>query len=209
MRGTEEEVDTLAGRVEGALTPTQGGDVRADLQMARGVAALCRRRHAEAYAHLQRIYDTLDPAFHPGHQTWAIGDYVEAAVLSGHAADARPIMAEMEMLSEVTPSPRFRLAMARARPWIADDVDVDGLYAIAMAAADLARWPFMRGRTHLAYGEWLRRGRRVAEARDQLRVAREGFDAYGAVRVASIAPAASCGQSARSAAGDPRTHSIS
>ena len=50
MRGTEEEVDTLAGRVEGALTPTQGGDVRADLQMARGVAALCRRRHAEAYA---------------------------------------------------------------------------------------------------------------------------------------------------------------
>jgi DNA-binding CsgD family transcriptional regulator len=180
MRGTEAEVEMLAASAARDLSHTRGGDVLADLQMARGVAALCRGGHAEAYAHLRRIYEPSDPAFHPGHQTWAIGDFIEAAAQSGHLTEARRVMAAMEVLAADTPSPRFQLAMARARPWVADDAEVDRLYSAAIVA-DLAGWPFIRGRIHLAYGEWLRRHRRVVDARDQLRIAREVFDAYGAV----------------------------
>jgi DNA-binding CsgD family transcriptional regulator len=45
--------------------------------------------------------------------------------------------------------------------------------------ADLAHWPFQRARLLLAYGQWLRRQRRIAESRAPLRDARDAFDAMG------------------------------
>src|SRR6201999_673112 len=42
------------------------------------------------------------------------------------------------------------------------------------------KWPFLRARLLLAYGGWLRRQRRSAEARTPLREARDIFDALGA-----------------------------
>jgi hypothetical protein len=39
------------------------------------------------------------------------------------------------------------------------------LYA-GLMGQDLARWPWARARAKLAYGSWLRRQRRPAEARD-------------------------------------------
>jgi len=44
-------------------------------------------------------------------------------------------------------------------------------------AADLDRWPFQRARLLLAYGQWLRRHRRIADSRAPLRNARDIFDA--------------------------------
>ena len=41
------------------------------------------------------------------------------------------------------------------------------------------RWPFQRARIQLAYGQWLRRHRRVADSRGVLRAARDTFDALG------------------------------
>ena len=44
---------------------------------------------------------------------------------------------------------------------------------------DLERWPLARARLALAYGTWLRRQRRVAESRAELRSARDLLDAIG------------------------------
>ena len=46
-------------------------------------------------------------------------------------------------------------------------------------AGDLTRWPFQRARIELAYGQWLRRHRRLADSRAVLRAARDTFDALG------------------------------
>jgi DNA-binding NarL/FixJ family response regulator len=54
----------------------------------------------------------------------------------------------------------------------------DELFAEALQA-DLTGWPAERGRVHLAFGEWLRRQRRVVESRTHLRTARKTFDALG------------------------------
>ena len=43
-------------------------------------------------------------------------------------------------------------------------------------AGDLGGWPFQRSRLLLAYSEWLRRQRRIAESRGPLRAARDMFD---------------------------------
>jgi DNA-binding CsgD family transcriptional regulator len=50
---------------------------------------------------------------------------------------------------------------------------------LAALAADLTRRPFIRARTELAHGEWLRRQRRATESRPHLRAARDTFDALG------------------------------
>jgi len=45
--------------------------------------------------------------------------------------------------------------------------------------ADLTHWPLQRARLLLAYGQWLRRQRRIADSRPPLREARDAFDAMG------------------------------
>ena len=66
-----------------------------------------------------------------------------------------------------------------ARPLLADEEDVERLYLEGLADG-LPEWPLHRARLHLGYGVWLRRQRRIAEARDPLRTARETFAALGA-----------------------------
>ncbi|MFD2123280.1 response regulator transcription factor [Streptomyces cirratus] len=44
------------------------------------------------------------------------------------------------------------------------------------------RWPFEHAQVWLEYGEWLRRQRQIAEARECLTKAREIFDGLGAVQ---------------------------
>ena len=61
---------------------------------------------------------------------------------------------------------------------LADRDEAEALFLAALAA-DLTRRPFIRARDQLAYGEWLRRQRRVAECRPSLRAARDTFDALG------------------------------
>ena len=49
----------------------------------------------------------------------------------------------------------------------------------AMLSHDPGRWPWLAARAHLAYGERLRRARRVIEARRHLATARRLFAAMG------------------------------
>ena len=66
--------------------------------------------------------------------------------------------------------------MCATRALLADDEDAEQHFAEGLRA-DLDRWPFQRARLLLAYGEWLRRQRRIADSRAPLRTARDIFDA--------------------------------
>jgi DNA-binding CsgD family transcriptional regulator len=68
--------------------------------------------------------------------------------------------------------------MRHARALVADPADAGGLFDKALSS-DLTRWPFQRARVQLAYGQWLRRQRQVADSRGLLRAARDTFDALG------------------------------
>lgn len=77
-----------------------------------------------------------------------------------------------------TPSPSLHADLRYARAVLADEAAAGPFFDAALGA-DLRRWPFVRARVQLAYGEWLRRQRRTAESRAPLRMARETFDALG------------------------------
>src|SRR6516164_8951623 len=124
------------------------------------------------------MFDPLDSAYHPMRHCYLIGDLAEAAVQSGHRDDAMALLAEMETLAGRTPSPQFRLAMHHARAVLANDAEAPELFEAALAAA-AGHSPLAMARMRLAFGEWLRRARRVKEARPLLQAAMEAFDALG------------------------------
>ena len=116
---------------------------------------------------------------------WALLELVEAAARSGHpdrAADA------LERLSERTLAAGTDWALgleARSRALVSEGAAADRLYREAIERLSRAGIGAFLARTHLVYGEWLRRERRRVEARERLRTAHEqclamGLDAFAA-----------------------------
>jgi DNA-binding CsgD family transcriptional regulator len=180
LRGDTEEVDRLTAEIERIGLPVRVNFLLAAAQIARGVSALAGGRHGEAYEHLRRLFDRADPAHHPLISTLAVGGLAEAAARSERTADARDVLEELAPFEDRAASPTFLTGMRYARALLADDEEAESHFQSALDA-DLNGWPFDRARVLLAYGAWLRRRRRVAEARAPLRAARDAFDALGAI----------------------------
>ena len=98
------------------------------------------------------------------------------AVQSG---DARDVIVGLEQVAAVTLSPMLRVNLRYARAVLSDDSAAGPLYA-GLMGQDLACWPWARARAELAYGGWLRRQHRYAEAREVLRGAEISFARIGA-----------------------------
>jgi hypothetical protein len=75
--------------------------------------------------------------------------------------------------------PRACARLQHARALLAQDDQEAARRFDEALGTDLAHRPFQRARLLLVYGQWLRRQRRIAEARAPLRDARDAFDAIG------------------------------
>jgi DNA-binding CsgD family transcriptional regulator len=142
------------------------------------LAALATGRHADAYAAAERVFDPADSAYHPVISSWLIADLAEAARNLDELDAARARVAQVEALAGDRDGTWIALVLRHAQALVADPVDAGVRFEHALAS-DLSRWPFQRARIELAYGQWLRRDRRIAESRAVLRAARETFDALG------------------------------
>lgn len=181
LRGETDNALALAGEAEELGLPVGARPVLATALMARGLAALAEGRFDEAYGHFRRLHDRFDPAFQLALRLTTLGDLVDAAGHCGRIEEVRPIVAELTLTAEVTPAPVLHAELRLVQAVLAtDDSEAEALFEAALRA-DLAAWPLIRSRTQLAYGEWLRRHRRAVESRDHLRVARDTFDALGAI----------------------------
>ncbi len=76
---------------------------------------------------------------------------------------------------------------ARSRAVVSDGAAAEHHNREAIDRFGRARLPVDLARTHLVYGEWLRRQRRRRDARDQLGKAYEIFDSVGAAAFAERA----------------------
>ncbi|GAA1900738.1 ATP-binding protein [Streptantibioticus ferralitis] len=124
------------------------------------------------------------PMRHHVSATRAVPDLVEAAVRLGRPERARQPAERFARWTALTGQPWAEALDLRCRALLADDAaDQEAWYTAALAAHEdpggPAR-PLEQARTALLYGEWLRRGRRKAEARPWLRTAVETFERLGA-----------------------------
>ena len=181
-RGDIDGAEARIGEVERVVLGAQAEGVLAETRHARGVIALAAGRHDEAYEELRHLFDVAHPSYHATVAGWAISDFAFAAVQTGHAAEAAAVVARLEADRVRMRMPWWRIGVAYARAIIA----ADGGDATAATSAfetaqtdELERWPLARARLALCRGLWLRRNRRVAESRTELRAARDLFDAIG------------------------------
>jgi DNA-binding CsgD family transcriptional regulator len=111
---------------------------------------------------------------------WGLVELVEAGARSG----AREVAAAaLERLCERTRASGTDWALgieARSRALLSDSQPAGPLYREAIERLARSRIAVHLARAHLIYGEWLRRERRRADAREQLRTAHEMFVTMGA-----------------------------
>jgi DNA-binding CsgD family transcriptional regulator len=178
MRGDEHKAERMAARAELVAAQVGANITVAFAQFGRVLAALGSGRHTDAYAYAERVFNPGDSAHHPVISSWLIADLAEAARHIDRLDAARERVTQVEAMAGERPGTWIAMVLRHAQALVADPADAGGRFEEALAS-DLTRWPFQRARIQLAYGQWLRRQRRIAESRAVLRPARDTFDALG------------------------------
>lgn len=170
-----------------------------DAHWAAGLLSLFTADPAEALGHLLKMTG------HRTSQRWAVADLAEAAAGSDRAELVRPLLAEIEDQARQLGTGLELMLAHRAHALLAqtDDAAQDHFLA-ALAAGDDADAELETARTHLAYGQWLRRQRRITEARTHLSSALAVFDAAGAAPFVDRAAAELRAAGVATPAGTPR-----
>jgi DNA-binding CsgD family transcriptional regulator len=113
-----------------------------------------------------------------------VGPFVvpELAEAASRTGDEDLVRAALRWLSErtrLTPSQWGLGIEARVRALLGDGDTADRLYRESIERLGRTRMRAELARSHLLYGEWLRRRRRRVDAREQLRCAYELFESMG------------------------------
>ncbi|WP_306205513.1 LuxR family transcriptional regulator [Actinoplanes sp. RD1] len=177
--------DAAATRSAAAVQAGPSIDVPgpAIVQMARRglmVLALGTGRYPEA----QAVGELILAENPPHYLGTALPDLIEAAVRNGKPAVAERALAELRLRAGASSTPWALGLLARSEAIAAADQEAEALFREAIEQLEKTPVATDRGRTHLLYGEWLRRQRRRGEARAHLNTAHEMFCRMGAVAFA-------------------------
>ncbi|MEU1090779.1 LuxR family transcriptional regulator [Streptomyces sp. NPDC005892] len=112
---------------------------------------------------------------------------VEAGLRSGDRAAAAMAMERLEERAPLAGTPWALGLLARCRALMTDDDAAERLYEESVAQLEKVPVAVELAWSRLLFGEWLRRRRRRADARVQLRAAFESFEAWGATAFAKRA----------------------
>jgi len=175
FRGSQAEaVPLIEATLEQAAAAGQGAAVT----WAHWVAAILYNglgRYAEALAAARQA---------AGHRLvhismWALPELVEAGVRTGNTGLASEALDQLSKWTQAGGTDWGLGVEARSRALLSEGDPADRLYEEAIGRLGRAGMRPDLARAHLLYGEWLRRQRRRADAREQLRTAGQLLDAIG------------------------------
>ena len=108
-----------------------------------------------------------------------VSELAEAAARTGDEALVRAALDWLSGRSRVTPTEWVLGIEARVRALLSEGEVAERWYRESVERLARTRVRAELARSHLLYGEWLRRERRRTEARDQLRIAHRMLDGMG------------------------------
>jgi DNA-binding CsgD family transcriptional regulator len=132
-------------------------------------------RYQAALENALPIYEG-DP---PAAGSWVLPNLVEAAVRSGHESAARHALNRLSERAEASGTPLALGLLARSRALLAADAEAESLYKESIDQLGRSTAKPELARSHLLFGEWLRRQGRRRDARDQLRRAHDMLATMG------------------------------
>jgi DNA-binding CsgD family transcriptional regulator len=110
---------------------------------------------------------------------WALPELIEAASRRRQTRLAADALARLAEATGVGQADWGQGIYARCRALLSDGENAEGCYREAIERLSRTSLRPELARAHLLYGEWLRRGDRRSDAREQLRTAHDTFDAIG------------------------------
>jgi DNA-binding CsgD family transcriptional regulator len=171
------EGDAARARISRALAsdPEESRSVIARARHALGLAALADADYLTAYGQLRQLFTDDGAAWHYHVSYLGVADLAAAAARAERRIEARALLERIQARIDGTPSPRLDQLLDRAWGLLADPSSLDTYFEKALSdpAGDL--WPFERAQLRLDYGEWLRRHRRINDAKPVLTAALEVF----------------------------------
>jgi len=137
------------------------------------------------YNGLGRYEDALaavvpsEPFYTEGPAIWTLTELIEAAVRLGQPERARSAFEHVEETTRAAGTDWALGIEARSRALLSDGDAAEELYKEAITRLGRTSIRVQLARTHLLFGEWLRRERRRVDARAELRTACELFRDFG------------------------------
>ncbi|ROO85888.1 regulatory LuxR family protein [Actinocorallia herbida] len=183
-KGREAETRQAIDVVTRDLLLQGEGKVLSATQWASAVLYNGLGRYEEAYAAAERGCE------HPeeyGLSTWSLVEYVEAAVRSGRPARAADAARRLDARARASGTDWALGTSAAARAQVSDGDTAEALYREAIDRLGRTDVKVLLARTHLLYGEWLRRENRRVDAREHLGTAYEMCTRMGAAAFAERA----------------------
>ncbi|HEX4670841.1 MAG TPA: LuxR C-terminal-related transcriptional regulator, partial [Solirubrobacteraceae bacterium] len=133
-------------------------------------------RYEEALAAAQHADEDTHPSWW---RNYGSVELIEAAVRSGKPELAVDALGQLSQATGASGTDWALGVEARSRALLSDGEAAEALYREAIARLARTRIQVELARSHLLYGEWLRRERRRRDARDQLRRAHGLFVEFG------------------------------
>ena len=132
-------------------------------------------RYDEACACARRAFDSDQLAY----GIFVVPELAEAAARTDDAALVGAVLEWMSERTSVTPTDWAVGIEARVRAFLSEDEAAEGWYRESIERLGRTEVRAQLARSHLLYGEWLRRQNRRADARGQLRTAYQMLTAMG------------------------------
>ncbi|WP_146197483.1 LuxR family transcriptional regulator [Promicromonospora sp. AC04] len=195
MRGDPDQARSLAAQALAGLDPDVSRAVAVATRRALGLTALADGDHERAHDVLRLILDDSGRPVHPHLSLYGMVDLVTACVRTGRYAEGQEAAATFRQVAGHG-SVRLRALVEHAAALVAaagdapgDQAQADIHFALALSDPEGPVWPYEHARIQLDFGAWLRRQRRVIEARPHLVDAQSAFERLGAAPFALRASA--------------------
>ncbi|MGV9590223.1 AAA family ATPase [Streptomyces tendae] len=170
----------LTAQALALVDPLESRSVAVFARRALGMAAVAEGDYDTAYTQFRSAFtDDGDPVHYHVSYT-VLAELAAAAVRRGRRGDVTELLERSARRLGTGISARVAALIARGRALLADPELAEPYFQAALADATGEQWPFERAQTRLDYGEWLRRQRRIAEARPLLSAALATFQRLGA-----------------------------
>jgi DNA-binding CsgD family transcriptional regulator len=175
-QGHEATVQTLIDAIAKEVTSRGEGIGLTVVDWTRALVGNSRGRYVEA---LGAAEDASKESRELSVSARALVELIEAASRTGNAALGTNALTRLSASTRASGTDWALGVEARCRALLSDGQAAEDLYLEAMERLGRTRVKVEHARSHLLYGEWLRRGRRRMDARAHLRTAYDLFNTMG------------------------------
>jgi len=194
-----------AARALATVDPAECGLVAARARRALGVAALGDGSYLQAFTQLRGLFSEDGTPLHNYASYLGVADLAAAAVRADRRIEGCDVIEHALSRLDGSTSPRLEQLIARARGILADPSNSEACFDKALADPAGDQWPFERAQLRLDHAEWLRRRRRINDAKPVLT---EALGTFRRLRARSWAQRAeaelrACGVAVGRAPGEP------